>query len=438
MVNMESVTAENADTPSTSLPSDADAKLTLSHEEKIKSLDKSISEIHFNSSLDNVVRELDKISLQAENVIMGSTDLVDYSGDSSDTHEDVCSNTKKLTSTTSVFSKSSSKASVEMNQKINVDSDEKINIHMKSTLYPPTVIVNDDKDVVYITPDALKFTPTSEHVVATMKNGEKFRFIFCNQEYNDEERQSIENYKRYVISCISNIDKGDADAITLYGEHFKDSIFSQDHYILRYLQGNSFEPHKTYLDVKNHLKWRSENLPIDQKQIEPFLDMGFCYIFGRDKCARPIVVIRLSKASNLKKEVMLRVLYYWLELILSKMLVPGKIEQWRILVDLNSYNIFNMPLSFLKDASKFLTVNYRSRLTGMVILNAPFMVSGIWNVIKGILPVYTQEKIIITSHATSKHFLSLVDESQVEARYGGTAKNNIMFKHPVFPPLSNK
>ncbi|EUT83504.1 hypothetical protein PFAG_03380 [Plasmodium falciparum Santa Lucia] len=107
---------------------------------------------------------------------------------------------------------------------------------------------------------------------------------------------------------------------------------------------------------------------------------------------------------------------YVIKFCISKLLIEGKVEQWRVIIDLTSCSVLNIPIATLKDISKNLSCNYRSRLCKMLVLSAPLVVTGIWHMLKSIIPVVTQQKITITSSEKEKKLLDQVQANQLERK----------------------
>ncbi|CRH00146.1 CRAL/TRIO domain-containing protein, putative [Plasmodium relictum] len=292
----------------------------------------------------------------------------------------------------------------------------------------------------YISKDVLAYEPTEEEIKFYHKNNLKsIRYIFCGKELDDFEKQKIKELKDYVDNLkLKEREKdkeGNSKKTTLetYESLFKDTIFFDDNYVLRFLQGNEFIYEKCYNDMLRHLKWRQENLPIQLGEIKEFLNKGYCYIHGRDKQMHPIIIINCKNIISANTKDVLSVLYYWLEFCISKLLIEGKIEQWRVIIDLTSCSVLNIPISALKDISRNLSCNYRSRLSKMLVLSAPLVVTGIWHMLKSIIPVVTQQKITITSSEIEKKLLDQVHLNQLEKKFGGTCNNVTKFDEPILP-----
>lgn len=147
----------------------------------------------------------------------------------------------------------------------------------------------------------------------------------------------------------------------------------------------------------------------------------------------PIIIINCKNIIAANTDDVLRVLYYWLEFCISKLMIEGKIEQWRVIIDLTACGVLNIPFSTLKDITRNLSCNYRSRLSKMLILSAPLVVTGLWRMLKSIIPVVTQQKITITSSEIEKKLLEQVSPNQLEKKFGGACENVTKFDKPFLP-----
>ncbi len=84
---------------------------------------------------------------------------------------------------------------------------------------------------------------------------------------------------------------------------------------------------------------------------------------------------------------------YFFEFILKYIMLPGQIENWVVLLDLNSIGISSLPLTALKTIMGYLSVNYRSRMFATYVLNTPGSIFVPWNVVKSFLDENTIKKI---------------------------------------------
>ncbi|SCP04604.1 CRAL/TRIO domain-containing protein, putative [Plasmodium ovale] len=312
----------------------------------------------------------------------------------------------------------------------------------------------------YLTDKAIAYEPTKEEIKFYHKNNQKsLRYIFCGQELDSFEKEKLQGLKEYINNVKQKEmeqqkDNGSGELVPeTYETLFKGTVFDDDNYVLRFLQGlayrnsepkrcqnraktestNEFNYEKCYGDMVRHLEWRKENLPVNYDDVKDILNNGYIYVHGRDKQMHPIIVINCKNFITANAKDVLKVAYYWMEFIISKLFIEGKIEQWRVIIDLTSCGVLNIPLGTLKDISRCLSCNYRSRLSKMLVLSAPLFVSGMWHMLKSIIPVVTQQKITITSSEIDKKLLDQVDLDQLEKKFGGTCDNTSMFSEPIMP-----
>ena len=74
--------------------------------------------------------------------------------------------------------------------------------------------------------------------------------------------------------------------------------------VMRFLSANCFNYVKTYDNIKQHLKWRKQRLPIIlSDQMKSLLDSGFSYIHGRDRNFRPLWYINATVFSQVEYDI---------------------------------------------------------------------------------------------------------------------------------------
>jgi hypothetical protein len=119
-----------------------------------------------------------------------------------------------------------------------------------------------------------------------------------------------------------------------------------------------------------------------------------------------------------------------LEFALKNLMVPGKVESLVVVVDMTGISSLWIPVSSLKTIGQMLQNNYRARLYKQYILNTPFLVKGLWTVVKGFLEDFTVAKInMLGSDYSELH--KQVDKSQLEKKMGGLCED---ITSDFFPP----
>lgn len=273
-------------------------------------------------------------------------------------------------------------------------------------------------DVSLIPSEALAYVPKPSDILKPNPGGHPVRLIFGDLDLVAHELAGLREIRRLMAN-----DK----------ELQESPIFADDRYTIRFLQGNDWDASRCIVDMKRHLHWRAESLPIERRAVEPLLRRGFIYIHGRDHAFRPILVLRCKRLAESQVGEVMPVVIYWLEFTLARLLVKNKVEQWRVVIDLEDCSITSAPISILKQVCDTLTRNYRGRLFGMLILNAGFVFRSIWQLVSVVLPERTRSKIKLTSSSIDEEFLASINRNQIEERYGGKCPDVKDFSWPVMP-----
>lgn len=280
-----------------------------------------------------------------------------------------------------------------------------------------------------------KYVPSSNQLNTTTKKGHHIRYIFTNVEFTQFELEHIHAFKVFAVQKLEGPQLDTDEAIETFRKRFSGTAFADDGYLLRCLIGNNYKYDLAFDDMKENLTWRKNTLPIRRSDIEETLSCGVVYVHGRDSCMRPIIVFQLNNASKNQHDQVLSCVFFTLEVVIHKLMIPGRIEQWKVIVDLSGTNLLGLQVSLIKQIARALTVNYRGRLSQMYVINAPYIISGIWNLVKNVLPEVTQEKINISSGRNTKKLLEGIDPSQLEKKFGGSAPNVTVYDLPVMPEM---
>ncbi|EPR60260.1 polyphosphoinositide binding protein, putative [Toxoplasma gondii ME49] len=270
-----------------------------------------------------------------------------------------------------------------------------------------------------VPPEAINYKPTPDEVYKPVGNGAFVRLIFGDLPLTPYELGEVTKVK---------------EALKNEPNMFVDTVFSDDRYVVRFLQGNNWDVEKCITDMRRHLVWRSTNLPVSVATVTPHLSKGFCYVFGRDKCLRPIFIIRCKEFINAEPESVLPVVLFWMETMIHKLLVKNRVEQWRVIIDLDQCSAFSTPAFILKEIADTLTRNYRGRLSQMLIIKSSFVFWGMWQLVSVVLPERTKQKICLYTSNFQNDLFSHVNKNQVEERYGGTCPNVKEFDGIFMPP----
>ncbi len=80
------------------------------------------------------------------------------------------------------------------------------------------------------------------------------------------------------------------------------------------------------------------------------LQEGLFYAFGRDIKYRPVFVINLYKVdlNKYKLEDIMAAFSYLTDIVKKKMLMPGLIENWIVIIDFNNISASAIPITMIK------------------------------------------------------------------------------------------
>lgn len=178
-------------------------------------------------------------------------------------------------------------------------------------------------------------TYTSPKVLTTHKSLEDEeqhkdkRFVYYGQiEFTEKEKKGLAEYKKFLAAKkLSHTD------------------YATDHKIVLFLHEKNFKLEDTYKALKVHEDWRVANKPILlTPEIQATLDSGIIYMTGRDHRYRPIVVMNLKLFDEKKTDIIIRTFSYFFDKIIEYVLLPGQVEQWVTIMDVEGFSLFSLPL----------------------------------------------------------------------------------------------
>jgi len=200
-----------------------------------------------------------------------------------------------------------------------------------------------------------------------------------------------------------------------------------EQHALRMLQTCKFNVPKAVEMMQTCIKERLHRLPIAEADVEDDLRSGFIYWHGRDRKCRPCLVIRLERLGAIARdrERAVRAVMYTLEYALRYAMVPGRVENWVVIIDLANVMSVISPLhigSLVSVATAIGTTLekvYCGRMVWIKIINMPG--GALLNrAINGSIPAEKKDKVGFPrdyKEDLAKHF----EANQLEQRYGGIA-----------------
>lgn len=262
------------------------------------------------------------------------------------------------------------------------------------------------------------FEPTQTEIFFEGMTTGGNRQIFLNTPLTDEEQKAL----RELHLAMQK------DAQKLGYAAGKFPSYMQLH-SLRLLQHCRYDVAKAMGLMHTHLTERVARLPIAEADVLEDLRSGFMYWHGRDRKCRPCLVIRMSRIGEMvrDKERAVRLVIFVLEYAVRYALVPGRVENWVVLMDLTGVMSLISPLHLASMASTAVTLGvalekvYSGRMVWMKIVNMPG--SGLLrNVVNSAIPADKKKKVGFPGpEELAAEMAEEFEPNQLERCFGGTA-----------------
>lgn len=257
--------------------------------------------------------------------------------------------------------------------------------------------------------EAYSYWPSGDHSLLESKSFVE-RLVFSRQVYKDWE-----------TSALSQLDS------LIKNQVLDDELDHSEK--LRFLYGCGWNLSETLRVLNDHLQWRQEwpSYKLIYPLITQILSSGGVYIHGRDHRYRPIIVITPKKLCEFPQHLLMATGFFLLEHIIDHMFLPGQIENWVLIIDLQDFDIKECPLKIIAD----LLTHYPCRLAKAFVFNSNKLLFPI-------LKLFSPNTLFkITVVADGKNpLLEICNTEQVEEKFGGTVPNTSSY-WPSNMPSSN-
>ena len=234
-----------------------------------------------------------------------------------------------------------------------------------------------------------------------------------------------------VIPCLSKYKP----------EELHDSLFKAlrndlfDNYLLRFVRARKFKYDEAIAMLSKSLDWRYNTLEVDDFFLEgdapsymngtnkgfiKNFTVGKCYTRGVDKQKNPIVLFkaRLNYPSDSPLEGTQRyalVIIEWSRLNLKD--ISDSRDQCSVIFDLTGFSLKNNDLPAIKFLAEIFEAHFPEILGSILIHNAPWIFSTIWNLIKNWLDPVVASKIHFTK--STKDLNQFIDSDNLPESMGG-------------------
>jgi len=267
-----------------------------------------------------------------------------------------------------------------------------------------------------ITPAVLNCVPDEKDIASYTSretNAGRIRKVFLNTPLDAEEQVWLQALRQYIKE----------KNISLHPLLEKD--------LLRFLQHAKGNIEQTEQLLEANLQFKRLICPVSDEEIMNEIRSGFMYWHGRDKKQRPILVIQTAYLNcELAPSSIVRLVSFCLEWMIAHGLVPGKVENWTVLVDLQKTGLRSVSVETIRTLVTTLHMNYRFRNTKVLIINCPWIGSSMYKLISPLLPADTKDKVTFCSGSEQQKLLEeTVEMRQLEKKFGGTAEDRTLPEH---------
>lgn len=240
------------------------------------------------------------------------------------------------------------------------------------------------------------------------------RQIYNNTPLTEEETEQLRAFHKFI-------------ATTDIGDSLGNFPRCTEIHALRYLVKAKFDPHKAVDLMKLAMRDRIVRLPVSESDVLEDLKAGGIYWHGRDKQCRPCLIVRVERlGSHVKnRERTLRLIVFLFEYALRYLMVPGRVENWVVIIDVanaSSAISTSMWISVAIVAQAIATMLekvYCGRMAWIKIINLSNSAYLI-KIVNGLIPADKKHKVSFPMNI-AEDVRKLFEPNQVEERYGGTA-----------------
>lgn len=234
-----------------------------------------------------------------------------------------------------------------------------------------------------------------------------------------------------IIPCLSRYKPEELHA-SLF-KALRNDLF--DNYLLRFVRARKFKYDEAIAMLSKSLDWRHNTLEADDFLLEgdapsymngtnkgfiKNFTVGKCYTRGVDKQKNPIVLFkaRLNYPSDSPLEGTKRyalVIIEWSRLNLKD--ISDSRDQCSVIFDLTGFSLKNNDLPAIKFLAEIFEAHFPEILGSILIHNAPWIFSTIWNLIKNWLDPVVASKIHFTK--STKDLNQFIDSDNLPESMGG-------------------
>jgi len=191
-------------------------------------------------------------------------------------------------------------------------------------------------------------------------------------------------------------------------------ILQDDMALLRLLRARKFEPKHALTLMLQVINWRVDTEPdkILEETVREFIQKQLLEVTGFDKRGRPVGIIRVRRHDKYNRNLDKMQLFcvYIVEKCINEKL-PNTIDNITVIFDLRDFGWSNCDYELVKFIITLFEKYYPERLGICLVVNAPWIFSTVWTVVKPWLDPRTAQKV----HILYEHdeLLQYVEDEQI-------------------------
>lgn len=143
--------------------------------------------------------------------------------------------------------------------------------------------------------------------------------------------------------------------------------------------------------LREHVAWRSKNLPVLKETCLDEICRGKVYRYGTDKEGHPLAIFRprLNDPNTRDMEEMSRMIIWWASVIMADM--PAGLSKCTILVDRTDVKSPDIP--FLRAFGSVFQNNFPERVYRIIVYPGGLVFTALWQVVQWLLDPVTRDKV---------------------------------------------
>ncbi|KAI1337934.1 CRAL/TRIO domain protein [Xylariaceae sp. FL0016] len=226
-----------------------------------------------------------------------------------------------------------------------------------------------------------------------------------------------------------------------------------DALLLRFLRARKWDVSQAFAMLVSAITWRCKGSRVDdeinpkgdawcaekqqtgrgqeQKDARDFLTqlrLGKVYIHGRDRLGRPIgyIHVALHKPGAQSEWVLEKLVVHTIET--ARCLFVPPVESACVLFDMTGFSLSNMEWFIVKFIIQCFEANYPECLGVLLIHNAPWVFSGLWKIIRGLLDPVVKAKVNFTQNVQDLE--KWIPPENIIKRLGGVEDWQYEYREP--------